>query len=258
MGTPSICSAERPPGETGDMPEHQDLSAAASEEYDRIAEVYERISEDNLANALFERPVIRSLLPRVTGRRVLDAGCAAGAHSEWLANEGADVVAIDLSPRMVQRTRERLAGRGDARVHDLREPLDFLENGSIDVVLSSLTIHYIDELAPAFREFRRVLTPDGSFVFSTHHPFIDWEWFGMAGYYEIGIVQDHWENFDATLSFRRRTMEEIMRALEDTGFLVRRYREPRPDPAAIAAHAPDDPEWVTKPTFLFVEAVPAR
>jgi SAM-dependent methyltransferase len=200
--------------------------------------------------------VIRSLLPPVTGMRVLDAGCAAGAHSEWLAGEGADVAAIDVSPRMVARTRERLAGRGEARLHDLREPLDFLEDGSIDVVLSSLTIHYLDDLATAFDEFRRVLKPDGSFVFSTHHPFIDWEWFGLDGYFETGIVEDYWERFDATLRFRRRTMEEIMRSLENAGFLVRRYREPRPDAAAIAVHAPDDPEWVNKPTFLFVEAVP--
>jgi SAM-dependent methyltransferase len=234
-----------------------DLSAAARDEYDRIAEVYEAITQDNLANAHFERPMIRSLLPPVEGKRVLDAGCAAGHHSEWLADQGAVVTAIDLSPRMVERTRARLAGRGEVRVHDLRDPLTFLEDGSVDVVLSSLTIHYLDDLGPAFGEFRRVLRPDGSFVLSTHHPFVDWQWFEMAGYYETGVVEDHWEEFDATLRFRRRTMEEIMRALEDARFAVRRYREPRPDPETVALHPANDPDWATKPTFLFLEAVPA-
>jgi SAM-dependent methyltransferase len=234
-----------------------DLSAAARDEYDRIAQVYEAITDDNLANEHFERPVLRSLLPDVAGKYVLDAGCAAGHHSEWLADHGAHVTAVDISPRMVERTRERLGSRGEARVHDLREPLDFLENGSIDVIVCSLTIHYLDELGPTLQEFHRVLTPGGSLVLSTHHPFIDWQWFGMAGYYETGIVEDHWESFGATLRFRRRTMEEIMRALEESGFLIRRYREPLPDPLELKRHPSNDPEWPTKPTFLFLEAVPA-
>ena len=238
------------------MTDDDDLSAAARDEYDRIAEVYEAITQDNLANAHFERPAIRSLLPSLAGRRVLDAGCAAGHHSEWLAEQGAVVTAIDLSPRMVALTEERLAGRGEARVHDLREPLVFLQDGSIDVVVCSLTIHYLDDLGPTLREFRRVLVPAGSLVVSTHHPFIDWQWFGMAGYYQTGIVEDHWERFGATLRFRRRTMEDIMRAIEESGFVIRRYREPRPDPEIVASHPPADPEWVTKPTFLFIEAVP--
>ncbi len=242
---------------TGEDRTTDDLSAAARDEYDRIAEVYEAITGDNLANEHFERPVIRSLLPPVSGRRVLDAGCAAGHHSVWLAEQGALVTAIDLSPRMVDLTRTRLHGRGEVRVHDLREPMTFLEHGSVDVVLSSLTIHYLDELGPAFGEFRRVLRPDGSLVLSTHHPFIDWQWFELPGYYETGIVEDHWEQFGATLRFRRRTMEEILRALEDAGFLIRRYREPRPDAEIVRAHPPNDPGWVTKPTFLFLEAVPA-
>ncbi len=233
-----------------------DLSAAARDEYDRIASVYESITGDNLANEHFERPVLRSLLPDVAGKRVLDAGCAAGHHSEWLADHGAVVTAVDISARMVERTQERLAGRGEARVRDLREPLDFLDDGSIDVVVCSLTIHYLDELGPTLREFRRVLTPDGSLVLSTHHPFIDWQWFALASYYETGIVEDHWESFGATLRFRRRTMEEIMRALEEAGFLIRRYREPLPDPEMVALHPSNDPAWSDGPTFLFLEAVP--
>jgi len=102
-----------------------------------------------------------------------------------------------------------------------------------------------------------MLGPAGSLVLSTHHPFIDWQWFELADYYETGIVEDRWEQFGATLRFRRRTMEDIMRGLEETGFLIRRYREPRPDPDVVRSHPSSDPDWVTKPTFLFLEAVPA-
>jgi SAM-dependent methyltransferase len=236
----------------------EDLSGSARDEYDRIAAVYDANTDDNLANAHFERPVLRSLLPPVEGKRVLDAGCAAGHHSGWLADHGAVVTAVDVSSQMVERTRERLAGRGEARLHDLHEPLDFLPDGSIDVVVCSLTIHYLDDLGPTLREFHRVLAPTGSLVLSTHHPFIDWQWFGLHGYYETGIVEDHWESFGATLRFRRRTMEEIMRALEDAGFVIRRYREPLPDPVEVERHPSSDPGWPTRPTFLFLEALPDR
>jgi 2-polyprenyl-3-methyl-5-hydroxy-6-metoxy-1,4-benzoquinol methylase len=51
-----------------------------------------------------------SLLPDVTGRHVLDAGCGAGWYSEQLAGRGARVIAIDRSARMVAITKKRLAG----------------------------------------------------------------------------------------------------------------------------------------------------
>jgi SAM-dependent methyltransferase len=235
----------------------EDLSAAARDEYDRIASVYGSIADDNLANAGFERPELRSMLPAVAGKDVLDAGCAAGSHSEWLAEQGARVVAVDISPRMVQLARGRLGDRADVRVHDLAAPLDFLDDDSMDVVVSSLTIHYLTELLPTFREFNRILRPDGSFVFSTHHPFIDWQWFDLPSYYTTARVTDHWPRFDATLSFRRRTVEEILRAVFEAGFVVRQYREPKPTAEARARWPAENEDWGDEPTFLFIEAVPA-
>lgn len=43
----------------------------------------------------------------LTGRRVLDAGCGTGAFAVEAARRGADVVAIDLSPTLVDLARER-------------------------------------------------------------------------------------------------------------------------------------------------------
>src|SRR4030095_13103316 len=41
--------------------------------------------------------------------RVLDLGCAAGRNAVLLADKGFDVEALDASPAMVAKTRERLA-----------------------------------------------------------------------------------------------------------------------------------------------------
>ena len=54
------------------------------------------------------RATLLSWLPDdLTGRRVLDAGCGTGALAVEAARRGAEVVAIDLSPTLVQLARDR-------------------------------------------------------------------------------------------------------------------------------------------------------
>lgn len=112
-----------------------------------------------LWNTHWDRPVIRSLLPPIAGKRVLDAGCAGGANTEWLLEQGASVVAVDITPRMIELTRRRVGDRADVHLHDLREPIGFLVDRSIDVLLSSLAIPYVQDLRPVFIEFRKGPAP---------------------------------------------------------------------------------------------------
>lgn len=56
----------------------------------------------------------------LTGMRVLDAGCGTGALSVAAARRGAQVVAIDLSPTLIELARERLPrnlGAGSIEFH---------------------------------------------------------------------------------------------------------------------------------------------
>jgi magnesium-protoporphyrin O-methyltransferase len=54
------------------------------------------------------RDLMLSWLPAdLCGARVLDAGCGTGAFSVALAERGAEVVAVDLSPTLVELARER-------------------------------------------------------------------------------------------------------------------------------------------------------
>ncbi len=91
------------------------------------------------------RETLLGWLPRdLTGRRVLDAGCGTGALSVEAAKRGAEVVAIDLSPTLVDLARERLPlipgpGRIDFRTGDMFDPA----LGSFDhVVAMDSLIHY--------------------------------------------------------------------------------------------------------------------
>jgi magnesium-protoporphyrin O-methyltransferase len=91
------------------------------------------------------RAALLDCLPTdLTSRRVLDAGCGTGALSVELAQRGAHVLAIDLSPTLVQLARERLprdlrAGSIDFRVGDMFDA----GLGEVDhVVAMDSLIHY--------------------------------------------------------------------------------------------------------------------
>ena len=100
-----------------------------------------RAGRDQMRNTLL------SWLPReLTGKRVLDAGCGTGAFAVEAARRGAEVVAIDLSPTLVNLARERLptelASRIDFRSGDMLSP----ELGLFDhVVAMDSVIHYSTE-----------------------------------------------------------------------------------------------------------------
>lgn len=91
------------------------------------------------------RSTLLSWLPEdLRGQRVLDAGCGTGALSVEAARRGAQVVAIDLSPTLIELARERVPaemGNGsiDFRVGDMSE-VD-LNNFDHAVAMDSV-IHY--------------------------------------------------------------------------------------------------------------------
>jgi len=97
------------------------------------------------------RDTLLGYLPEdLTGLRVLDAGCGTGALSVEAAARGAEVVAIDISPTLVDLARDRtdqsqLRGTIDFRVSDMLEP----SLGTFDwVVAMDSLIHYVaDDLA---------------------------------------------------------------------------------------------------------------
>jgi magnesium-protoporphyrin O-methyltransferase len=93
------------------------------------------------------RSTLLSWLPdNLRGKRILDAGCGTGAFAVEAARRGAEVVAIDLSPTLVNLARSRLplvlAERIDFRSGDMLDPA----LGHFDhVVAMDSIIHYAAE-----------------------------------------------------------------------------------------------------------------
>lgn len=229
----------------------------ALDAYEILAEAYASVVDTKPHNAYYERPATLSLLPEVNGKRVLDAACASGFYSEWLIARGAEVVAIDASPKMIQLTRRRLGENADVRQADLSKPLTFLDSESFDIVLSSLTMEYIEDWYSTFGEFYRVLRAGGHFVLSVTHPFFDYTYFKSEKYFETELVGSVWRGFDTVrvhMPSYRRSLEETLNPLIEAGFRLEKILEPRPTEEFKQADTEDYEELMERPCFLCIRA----
>jgi phosphatidylethanolamine/phosphatidyl-N-methylethanolamine N-methyltransferase len=127
--------------------------------YTLLAPLYDRVAGFRPQR----RRSFELLAPR-TGERILIDGCGTGADLAFLP-AGVQVVATDLTPAMVERTRQRARSLGrdvDARVMDA-QALD-LPDAWFDAVVLHLILAVVPDPAAAVREAERVLRPGGRAV----------------------------------------------------------------------------------------------
>jgi ubiquinone/menaquinone biosynthesis C-methylase UbiE len=200
-------------------------------QYDVFADQFLEHAEDGFWNAHYDRPAGLALLGQVAGKRVLDAACGPGLYAEELARRGARVVGFDHSPRFVELAAARVP-QGEFHVQDLADPISWLPDASVDLVLFALALEYVDDRVGVLRELRRVLRPDGALVLTRLHP--TGEWLRNGGsYFEVRTLDDTWSqgwHLRSWLTPLETTCQEIYEA----GFLIERLTEPRPVPAAAA------------------------
>jgi SAM-dependent methyltransferase len=138
--------------------------AGIHEPFDRRAHLLRR----DRAAALVDRaePLLATIAERLLDRlddttrrfaRALDLGGRHGLLARLLAARGVPfVVSADLSPRMAARApRPALAAD--------EEWLPFAP-GSFDLILSALSLHWVNDLPGALVQLRRALVPDGLFL----------------------------------------------------------------------------------------------
>lgn len=216
--------------------------------FDEFAEDFERHATESAYNALYDRPAVLELIGEVTGQRVLDAGCGPGLYAEELLARGAEVVAFDHSPKMVSLARNRLGDRAMVRVHDLADPLDWLEDESFDAGLLALVIHHLDDRVAALRELHRVLRPGARLVVSTHHPTADWLRLG-GSYFTIEAIEETWSQ-GWSVRYWRLPLTATCAEFTNAGFLIERLVEPRPA-QGMAERFPEDYEKLNRePGFI--------
>lgn len=212
--------------------------------------------------------VLKTMLPDFKGKRVLDLGCGFGWHCRYAIEQGATfALGIDISQNMIAEAKIRNASPQIEYRCMAIEDYEFLPE-SYDIVLSSLTFHYLESFEDICTKVHSCLNPGGVFVFSVEHPVFtaygtqDW-------YYDKEGNPIHWP-VDRYFSEGKRnaiflgeevtkyhkTLTTYVNGLIQAGFRITALIEPEPDKALFKV-IPGMEDELRRPMMLLISAVKA-
>ncbi|WP_231590903.1 class I SAM-dependent methyltransferase [Grimontia sp. AD028] len=227
-----------------------------SDMYSKFAPQYDEAVQGNIYNALFERPNLQAMLERIEGKTVLDLGCGSGVYADFFLSEGAaSVTCLDFSAEMIDIVKNKFGQRVSAYVQDLSEGLPKEADGQYDVIVCPLVIHYLKDLTALFSDVYRVLKPSGYMVFSTHHPFADFECSTTGNYFDTELVQEEWNTVGTPVqvTFYRRPLVEISIAITSAGLSITQISEGQVSEAIKQACQQTYERLSKNPNFIFIK-----
>ena len=228
-------------------------------------EGYSKIRErSDSANDLFEIPAMLSMMPDLEGKCVLDLGCGFGEHCKLYVERGAaHVVGIDISKKMLEVAKRE---NSDPKIEYLNMPMEDIGTleGSFDVVVSSLALHYVSDFDKLSRDIYSLLNAGGVFLFSQEHPFVTSHTGGnrwtkdehgnklhlnLSNYGIEGEREATW--FVEHVKIYHRTFSNIVNTLIGVGFSIEQMIEPIPTEELMKRY-PDHKDLLHKPDFLLL------
>ena len=153
------------------------------------------------------------------GSRILDVGCGSGWLSEYFARLGYSVKGIDISPDLIQMSKERVARVPYGvdhetpldctfQVHDIESaPLD----ETFDAVICYDSLHHLEDEAAVMRNIATMLDVGGSlFILEGERPSA-----GSEGELELFDVMHTFGTLESPFDY-----EYLRRVLDENGFAV--------------------------------------
>jgi SAM-dependent methyltransferase len=216
-------------------------------------------------NSAGEWHVLKNMLPDFQDKNVLDLGCGYGWHCIYAKEQGAkNVIGIDLSKKMIDKAKENSK---ELSIEYYQMPVENIEfkNEQFDIVFSSLTFHYIQDLEVVFRKINKFLKKGGSFVFSMEHPVFtskaEQDWFkdekGNLLHWPVDNYQDEGVRQTNFLGHKvikyHRTVASILNSVIDSGFAIKQISEPKPSEEIIEKY-PMMKDELRRPIFIMVSA----
>lgn len=130
--------------------------------FDGVARGYDRTNAVLSAGnaALWRLATVRAVDPK-PGERVLDIAAGTGTSSAALAKSGAEVIALDFSPGMVEEGRKRHPDLSFVQGDAMKLPF---ADGEFDAVTISFGLRNVQQPKVALAEMHRVLKPGGRVV----------------------------------------------------------------------------------------------
>ncbi|MGM0940785.1 MAG: class I SAM-dependent methyltransferase [Bacillota bacterium] len=211
-----------------------------------------------------EWQTLKKLLPDFQGKKVLDLGCGYGWHCIYALEQGASsVVGVDLSEKMLEVAKKQTTSKKVEYIHSDIEDISFAEN-TFDIVLSSLTLHYIESFSDIAKNVHRYLKGDGVFVYSVEHPIFtsdgnqDWIYSEDGSIAHFPVDNYFYEGKRATnflgenVTKYHKTLTTYVDGLLKNGFHINRIVEPMPPENMI--NVPGMKDELRRPMMFIVSA----
>ncbi len=233
--------------------------------YDAIADWYDHLIQtvdpaaDLVGSALF------AMMGGIRGQRICDLACGQGYLARRLAQQGAQVIGVDLSGELIKLARhyEAVQPLDIQYAIDDATTLSTLADQSVDGVICNLALMDIPDLAATYQSVWRILRPKGWFLFSITHPCFsaphaDWQT-GDDGTVSRTIhtyfPQLFWRSTNphgvrGQVGAYHRTLSTYVNTLCQSGFHLVQLIEP--EPAPDSTNYP--PGYHVVPIFLIVKA----
>jgi len=137
--------------------------------WDGIAEKYSRQPVEG--PAAFDRKIAFTKEYIGPGRVLLDVGCGTGSLALRLADTGADIHGLDVSPEMIRIANGKKDAQGadnvTFHVGAFDDAFTTFEPGSLDVLCAYSLLHLARDRAAMLARVHRLLKPGGTFISST-------------------------------------------------------------------------------------------
>lgn len=128
----------------------------------------EHLGGDDTYQAKVIAPNLMRILAIKKDERVLDLACGQGYFTREVKKYSDHVVGADISKELVARAKAQTPG---VAFHATpAHKLSFAQTGEFDAVLCVLALQNMEDIGSVFKEVRRVLKPNGRFVFVLNHP----------------------------------------------------------------------------------------
>ena len=149
--------------------------SSIQQQYDDIAFIYDLLSDGDDVILYFRMHAEKEIAKLSQSAKILDCSCGTGNHAIWMARQGFDISASDISEEMVALASAK-AGKENVSINFFKsswEELPAMTRDTFDLVVSPgnsmAHLYEMDSLLSTFKAIKEVLNPGAAYFFDVRN-----------------------------------------------------------------------------------------